>query len=288
MKYKIIVSAVCLGFALSCAQQAVQARSIAIDFSPSARGNDFGSTDGTFGVLGLENDGSSGPIDLGFNIDWGQGPTSSIFISENGIVSFGAALGAYQNVPLANLVGAPGGPTGVIAPYYADFQSNPSAEDDSLFVAGGFGGSNDAFWQRGFVDINHDGDFSDETAAFRVTWNGMQGVAGSPVFTQLYLFSLGANNFSMEFMYGPFDTTDVVPRNGALAGYALGDKLASIATDFDPNVNYVFLPNGTTPPPPTTVPEPSMWALLGAALLAGGLLALRDRRRYAGVAGAMA
>lgn len=278
MKYKNLVSSVCLGVALCCAQQAAQARSIAIDFSPSVRGNDFGSDASASGVLELTNDGSSGAIDLGFTLDWGLGPVSNVFINENGIVSFGAALGAYQNVPLADLVGAPGGPTGVIAPYYADFQSNPSADDDTLFAAGDGVGSNDVFWQRGFVDINHDGDFSDETAAFRVTWNGMLGVTGSPVFTQLYLFSLGGTNFSMEFMYGPFDSTDVVPRNGALAGYVLGDKANLIAGDFDPAVNYVFLPNGTTPPA-TTVAEPSMLALLGAVLLACGLFMRRGRRR---------
>src|SRR4029079_5337265 len=56
VKYKNIVSAVCLGPALSCAQQAAQARGgIAIDFSPSARGNDFGSTAGTFGVIEVAN-----------------------------------------------------------------------------------------------------------------------------------------------------------------------------------------------------------------------------------------
>jgi hypothetical protein len=289
VKYKNIVSTVCLGLALCCAQQAAQARGgIAIDFSPSARGNDFGSTDGTFGVIGVANDGSSEALDLGFDVDWGQGATRNIFISENGIISFGAKLGAFQNVPLADLVG--GSTTGVIAPFYADFLSNPSADDDDLFTAGANGGSNDVFWQRGFVDINNDGDFSDESAAFRVTWNGMAGVAGSPMFTQLYLISLGANNFSMRFEYGPFEGTDIVPRNGALAGYVLGDKSSLITTDFDPGADYVFLPNGTTTPPTTTVPEPSMWALLGAALLAGGLLTLRNRQRgggYAGVAGAV-
>lgn len=291
MKYKNIVSAVCLGLALCCAQQAAQARGgIAIDFSPSARGNDFSSTDGTFGVVEAAGDGSSAAIDLGFTLDWGQGGVSTVFIGENGIVSFGSALGAYQNVPLTSLVGTPGAPTGVIAPFYADFQSNPSADDDTLFEAGAFGGSNDVFWQRGFVDINNDGDFSDETAAFRVTWNGMQGVAGSPVFTQLYLISLGGTNFSIRFEYGPFDGTDIVPRNGAGAGYALGSLSSLINTDFDPGADYVFLPNGTTTPP-STVPEPSMLSLLGAALLAGGLLCLRGRRRfggYAGVAGAAA
>src|SRR5262249_29596439 len=87
VKYKNLVSVVCLGLALSCAQQAAQARGIAIDFSPSVRGNNFGSDPADSGVLELTNDGSSGAIDLGFTLDWGGGPVSSIFINENGIVS---------------------------------------------------------------------------------------------------------------------------------------------------------------------------------------------------------
>ena len=293
MKRKNLISILSVCATLLLAAQSADARRMAIDFSPAGgSGNDF-SDPAQAGILGIPDD-ASAEISLGFNIDFGLGPIGSVFINENGIVSFGAALDApFSGGSLASLVGAPGSgkPLGVIAPYYANLTSVGGDADDTLFTAGDSSGSNQIFWQRGISDLTlNAGDsvytFDDPVPAFRVTWNGLQGL-GEPVFTQLYLYSLGANGtFGVSFAYGSTGGfgDDPFPAQGSVAGYVLGTNSTTSNGPYPIESSDFFAritPDGTTNPPPTPVSEPSMQGLFAGALFAAGLFWLRGRRRTA-------
>src|SRR5580658_7457792 len=119
-----------------CLSAPVLAKHVSVDFGPvfgsGGDGDDFGTNstgDGTACTPGssgpescpltLVNDASSGAIALGFPIDFGSGPVTSLFVNENGIVSFNAPL-SISSSSFSNLSGL-GQP--VIAPYFADLTS---------------------------------------------------------------------------------------------------------------------------------------------------------------------
>src|SRR5258705_2959096 len=118
------------------------ARHTAIDFGPSfdptslpdPSGQNFGvandcSSTGTGAdacLVTVINNGSTGEIQLGFSINFGPGFTnvSTLFINENGILSFGAPVVGFA--PSLDAVGTP-----VIAPFYTELTSTDPAVDCS-------------------------------------------------------------------------------------------------------------------------------------------------------------
>jgi hypothetical protein len=242
---------------------------------------------GNFFALGdshdvdVDNDSSAGPINIGFGIDFGAGTFNSLYINENGLVSFGAAINGYTSVASLADLGAP-----VIAPYYADLVSAAVDNDDATIIPG------QVFYSSGQADPypNSAGEYStaDLVPAFRVTWYGASSATdpNARVYTQLYLYSLGGGDFDLRLTYGNPDVAggSVTPSLGELAGFSLGAATTTVTDPMSLTTDYVFsyrggqLVGGT---PPTTVPEPS-----DAALAAGGGLALialffKRRRRLA-------
>src|SRR5262245_9386795 len=103
----------------------------------------------------VDPNGSAGPINIGFSIDFGAGAVNSLYIHENGIVSFGSALGAFTPVASLADLGAP-----VIAPYYADLVSAPADNDDATVVNG------QVFYSVGSADpyLNGAGEYTEAEA----------------------------------------------------------------------------------------------------------------------------
>lgn len=225
---------------------------------------------------------SVGPIALPFGLDFGSGTVyNSFFLNENGAITFGTALpdGTFTSVTnLANL-GVP-----VIAPYYSDLLAAPTDGDDSNIIPG------QVFYSSGTADPlpNSSGEYSpDETvSAVRVTWFQIKSAAdpSATIFTQLYLYAAGGNDFDIRLSYGDPDFAGggVTPALDALAGFSLGDFAAAVTAPFLLTTDYFYsfrggkLVDATTPP--TTVPEPPV-ALLAALGLAGIALCAVPRRR---------
>ena len=71
-------------------------------------------------TLARNDDGSTGLVSLGFGVDFYGTLGSSLYVNNNGSVSFGAAMASYSPsaFPISGIAVA--GITGIIAPFYAD------------------------------------------------------------------------------------------------------------------------------------------------------------------------
>ncbi|MEO1243021.1 MAG: hypothetical protein AAFX54_14025 [Pseudomonadota bacterium] len=166
-------------------------------------------------------DRAGGPceIPIGFSIDFGLGPVDTLYLSENGIVSFGAALpdGDDGSLTAGQLT------TPVIAPFYTDLISNAEVEDEV----------GEIWWAPGRIDPAEDPDPSNDTSpvtwhdgqkGFRVDWFGVTrpgGTEGVRCYIQMIIIDQPGDDFDLIFNYGqvsPFS----MPVNGAKIGFRLG------------------------------------------------------------------
>lgn len=254
-------------------------------------------------------------VNLGFNVNFGFGLTSTLFVHKNGIISFGAPIAAGQAItPLSSLaanatgggsvlasLGAP-----VIAPYFADLEPGGGSGDTRLNIG-------DVTVQFGQADPyantfnpttgTYGYDRADLRQAVRITWYGLDatgnGVPGSssattglPVYAQL-LISADDNGLSnFEFRYGPPNQPGQADY-GSVAGFALGNTVLEfngpyvqgIPTFFEFNDGVYIGQGGTTVNP--AVPEPATWAQLIMGFGAVGY-AMRRRRMRSGARLALA
>ena len=209
-------------------------------------------------------------IDLGFNINFGSGSVSSLFVNENGIVSFGSPLASGSFAPVASLVNLS---LPVIAPYYADLTSI-SPVDGVFSVADG-----ELLFSRGIADPDDDknGIYLVDSAvpAVHVTWAGpTTGTTPTTIFTDLVIYSRGGGDFDVRFGYGTTDDA-VLPALTSLAGVSLGSgNLREFTGPYSAAADYFFQFRGGQL---TAVPAPAAgW------LLATGIAALAYRRRRLG------
>ncbi len=217
-----------------------------------------------------------------FSVNFGGGATSLLYISKNGLISFGAPLAGYQNSSLAGL-NLP-----VIAPYYAPL--TPAPNDTRPGVG-------DVVVQFGSADVFADGgaySMDDLLNAVRITWYGVTqdvgpGAAGGPsIYAQLVLAGTADGSYSVaKFRYGAPNSPGE-QGNGAVAGFSLYGTALERAGPFTGSVPAFieysdgrFIGQGATVN--GAVPEPATWATLiaGFALLGYALRRRQTRLTFA-------
>jgi len=205
---------------------------------------------------------STAAVSLGFTIDFGTGPVDTLFINENGFVTFGAAADFAVG-------GLPAG-TNFIAPLYADLQSLPPT-DPAPSVP--FQDAGQISYSTGVVKQvpDADGFYSPDGAqpAFRATWWAVADGAET-VTAQLVLIHVAdatdPNAFDVELNYG-FESGNTPTLTAPGSGLVLGSNTFAYTGPFtDPGDqtmsfrNGVLTSGGSTPP--TQVPEPSALSML--------------------------
>ena len=243
--------------------------------------------------LGLELNGNqSTEIELGFAVLIGTQSFQSLFVNENGLVSFGAAISA--GVTRAPLVDSPFIPVRsltdfgipVIAPVYADLQEGIRFGSEGPYQG-------QIVVQYGMADPtpNEKGEYELEDAlrATRITWYGLPVVqeAASLVdepalaWAQLLITDQGGGDFNFEFRTGDpnQDPPYVQPGLGSIAGFALDDDALDFTGPYgDGSPSYFAFRDGELVTQ-AMVPEATTWAMmiLGLGVMGAGLRARRRR-----------
>jgi hypothetical protein len=222
-------------------------------FGPGSDGDDFGTnsvgngtacTAGSSGPescpLNLLNNASTGALPLGFPIDFGKGSVSSLYVNENGIVSFTGPITTSSFASLAS-VGQP-----VIAPFFTDLTSVTFV--GTVFEMNGtnFG---QIMYQRGSASAlpGSDGNFdqADEVPAFSVLWYGLTDASGAQVFAQLIIYShssSGTGDFDVRIRYGQVDGDQYNTGAGTtgIAGLLLGANSLNITGPLSATTDYFY------------------------------------------------
>jgi hypothetical protein len=241
-------------------------------------------------------------INLGFTVNFGFGPVSSLFINENGAVSFlrplsalaggtataglqaqATTTGGFRNVTSLSELGVP-----VIAPFYADLISGSGAGNGRLDIG-------DIVVQYGLADPYADGgSYSERDArqAVRITWYGLNVDTGAaaaastsnPVYAQLLLSSdlNGLDNF--EFRYGTLDNPGQ-DGMGSIAGFSLGGNTQQFSGPYQNGspLFFEFKDGVYIGQSVASVPEPATWLEMIAGF---GLFGMVLRRRVTTAASA--
>lgn len=218
------------------------------------------------GANGRNDDGFS-LLNLGFDITYFGNTYNSLYINNNGNVSFGSGISAY----------VPTGPTGaaapVISPFFGDVDTRTSA---------------------GVVKLN--------TAVANqivVTWDAVGRFSNKATPTNNFQLVLRGGNYSVPngegsigFFYGMMDWLQTDTSQVAAVGFGDGAGAGEVlASSLQPGLNdllenkYVWFDANLVvvppPPPPNGVPEPGSYLLALLALAGCGLATQRKRKPQA-------
>lgn len=238
-------------------------------------------------TLPANDDGSAGPVALGFTANFFGANYSQLYVNNNGNVTFDGALSAFTPFPLTSTV------TRIIAPFFADVDTRV-AGDPVTYGTGTFEGK-DAFGVN-WINVDY---FSSSLS--HTNRNSFQLLLVDRSDIAVGDFDIIFNYDQIQWETGEFSGGDSNGRGGssARAGYSNGSGLSGtffelagsaingafldggshslIANRLNSNVDgrYIFEARNGGVVNPQPVPEPSSLALLAA----GGVIGIVGGRR---------
>lgn len=217
-------------------------------------------------VGGTRNDdGFSGPIDLGFTLSFFGQDYTQFWANNNGNISFTNGISAFTPS------GPQGAPEPIISPFFADVDTTNSASG-VMYLRNDIPNEIIVTWDGvGYYDSN-----ADLLDSFQLVLRGPD-------------YSIPAGEGAIGFFYKgmQWETGDVSNTPAAVGfgnGIGDGEVLAGSTEDGISRVvanHYIWFDQNLAPvpPPPTGVPEPAALGLFGfGVLLVGGFVALRRPR----------
>jgi len=255
-------------------------------------------------TLAPNDDGSTGAINLGFSVDFFGALSSSVFVNNNGNVTFTSPLSQYTPNGLATGIGQP-----IIAPFFADVDTRGTAGGSNPVNSGAvtygtglitdatLGWNNNNVFAVEWPDVGYYGEHTDKLNDFELLLVDRSDV--------------GAGDFDIEFNYDQmqWETGDASGGSdglggvSAVAGYSngmsgvsniyyqlSGSLINGALIDGGPNAltshdinssvpgRYDFqVRNGAVITPPPETPEPGTWLTLAGGI--AGLALLRRSRK---------
>lgn len=212
-------------------------------------------------ALALNGDLSSVAVNIGFTVKIGSDSYTTLYVNENGIVTFGKALPSGFS-PAANFAALQTIATNAgvgerfIAPFYADLNTPNTAAPNEVL---GFGG---VAYGRGTADPSGPPfDLLQRVPALYVGWvEDLNGVLLNPIYTQVVLYSRDppgstAGNFDLRIRYGAVDADQYNAGNPptGLAGFSFGPGINTriLSGPLLANSDYFFSFTGGTLPTDT-------------------------------------
>ncbi len=230
-------------------------------------------------TLPANDDGSTGLVNIGFNINFYGVSQSNLYVNNNGNVTFANPLSTFTPFGLTTSTIA------IIAPFFADVDTRGAGSGLVQYGTDTIGGKN--VFGVNWINVGYFGSHVDKLNSFQMIFTDRSDIA--------------AGDFDIEFNYDKiqWETGDASGGSGGLGGSPArvgytngglvdveftGSGVSGAFLDGGPNAlisgrlnstvfgQYIFnVRGGTVAPPTPTLPEPASLLLVAAALVGAGV-----------------